>query len=35
MNSIIRGTNATIKLTLGEDVDFTAITSLELYLVQA
>ena len=33
MDSIIRGTNATIKLTLGEDVDFTAITSLELYLV--
>ena len=35
MDSIIRGTNATIKLTLGEDVDFTTITSLELYLVQA
>lgn len=35
MNSIIRGTNATIQLTLGKEVDFTAITSLELYLVQA
>ena len=35
MNSIIRGTNATIKLTLGEEIDFTTITSLELYLVQA
>ena len=35
MDSIIRGTNATIKLTLGKEVDFTAITSLELYLVQA
>lgn len=35
MDSIIRGTNATIKLTLGEEIDFTTITSLELYLVQA
>ena len=35
MNSIIRGTNATIRLTLGKEVDFTDITSLELYLVQA
>ena len=35
MDSIIRGTNATIRLTLGEEVDFTTITSLELYLIQA
>lgn len=31
MNRIIRGTNATIQLTLDKEVDFTAITSLELY----
>lgn len=35
MNNIIRGTNATIRLTLSEEIDFTTITSLELYLVQA
>jgi len=34
MNSIIRGTNATIRLTLKDDIDFSTITSLELYLDQ-
>ena len=34
MNSIIRGTNATIRLTLKGDIDFSTITSLELYLDQ-
>lgn len=34
MNSIIRGTNATIRLTLKDDTDFSTITSLELYLDQ-
>ncbi len=34
MDSIIRGTNATIRLTLKDDIDFSTITSLELYLDQ-
>ena len=34
MNSIIRGTNATIRLTFKDDTDFSTITTLELYLDQ-
>lgn len=34
MDSIIRGTNATIRLTLKDNIDFSTITSLELYLDQ-
>lgn len=34
MNSIIRGTNAIIRLILKGDIDVSAITSLELYLDQ-
>lgn len=34
MDSIIRGTNATIRLILKSDIDFSTITALELYLDQ-
>lgn len=34
MDSIIRGTNATIQLKIKDDIDFSTITSLELYLDQ-
>lgn len=35
MNSIIRGTNATIQLEITDDVDFSLFSSLELYIRQA
>lgn len=34
MESIIRGTNATIVMTIKDELDFTAISALELYLYQ-
>lgn len=34
MNSIIRGTNATIQIKIKEDLDFGTITSLELHIYQ-
>lgn len=35
MESIIRGTNATILMTIKDDLDFTTISALELYLYQS
>ena len=34
MGSIIRGTNATIQIKIKEDLDFSAITALELHIYQ-
>ena len=34
MDSIIRGTNATIQIKIREDLDFTTITALELHIYQ-
>lgn len=34
MDSIIRGTNATIQIKIKEDVDFATITALELHIYQ-
>ena len=34
MDSIIRGTNATIQIKIKEDLDFTTITALELHIYQ-
>ena len=34
MDSIIRGTNATIQIKIKEDLDFTTITTLELHIYQ-
>jgi len=34
MDSIIRGTNATIQLKIKEDLDFATITALELHIYQ-
>lgn len=34
MDSIIRGTNATIQIKIKEDLDFSTITSLELHIYQ-
>jgi hypothetical protein len=34
MDSIIRGTNATIQIRIKEDIDFSAITALELHIYQ-
>ena len=35
MDSIIRGTNATIQITIKEDLDFSKITALELHIYQS
>lgn len=35
MDSIIRGTNATIQLTLEDDIDFSQLSSVELCIYQA
>lgn len=34
MDSIIRGTNATIQIKIKEDLDFATITALELHIYQ-
>ena len=34
MDSIIRGTNATIQIKIKEDLDFSTITALELHIYQ-
>ena len=34
MDSIIRGTNATVQIKIKEDLDFSTITALELYIYQ-
>lgn len=34
MDSIIRGTNATVQIKIKEDLDFSTITSLELHIYQ-
>lgn len=34
MDSIIRGTNATVQIKIKEDLDFNTITSLELHIYQ-
>ena len=34
MDSIIRGTNATIQIKIKDEIDFSTITSLELYVDQ-
>lgn len=34
MDSIIRGTNATIQIKIKEDLDFSTITTLELHIYQ-
>ena len=34
MDSIIRGTNATMQIKIKEDLDFSTITALELYIYQ-
>ena len=34
MDSIIRGTNATIQIKIKEDIDFSTITALELHIYQ-
>lgn len=34
MDSIIRGTNATVQIKIKEDLDFTSITALELHIYQ-
>jgi hypothetical protein len=34
MDSIIRGTNATIQIKIKEDLDFNSITALELHIYQ-
>ena len=35
MDSIIRGTNATIQFEITDDIDFSKLSSLELYIRQA
>lgn len=35
MDSIIRGTNATIQIKIKEDLDFATITALELHIYQS
>ena len=35
MDTIIRGTNATIQIKIKEDLDFSTITALELHIYQA
>lgn len=34
MDSIIRGTNATVRIKIKEDLDFATITALELHIYQ-